>query len=212
MENPHKPHLDLSLLKVVMLTAGLSLAPGVSFAQSAASAAPLPKPAFPEYTVNGGDTLHITVWKEQNLDKDVTVQPDGKISFPLVGDLQAVGKTTNEIRHDIAESLRNSDYFPDLKDPEVDVAVVKATGNAISVVGQVKLPGTFHVEGPVDVMQAISLAGGLTPFAGKRHILILRREDGKQVGIPFNYSDIEDGEQLDKNIVLRSGDVVVVPD
>ncbi len=185
---------------LIALATSLTLLPGMAFAVE------------PEYTVNGGDTLHITVWKEQNLDKDVTVQPDGKISFPLVGDIQAIGKTTNEIRHDIAESLRKSDYFPDLKDPEVDVSVVKATGNSISVVGQVKTPGTFHLDSQIDVMQAISLAGGLTPFASKRHILILRRQNGTQVGIPFNYSDIEDGDHLDKNIVLRSGDVVVVPD
>jgi polysaccharide export outer membrane protein len=189
-----------SRLWVIALAVGLILSSRVALAVG------------PEYTINGGDTLHITVWKEENLNKDVTVQPDGKISFPLVGDISAVGKTTNQIRHDIAESLRKSDYYPDLKDPEVDVSVVKATGNSISVVGQVKAPGTFQIEGPVDVMQALSLAGGLTPFAAKRHILILRRQDGKQIGIPFNYSDIEDGENLEKNIVLRSGDVVVVPD
>ncbi len=164
------------------------------------------------YRINGGDLLHISVYGEQNLDKDVPVQPDGGIAFPLVGNLNVRGMTLKDLQGKIAANLRESQYFPNLTDNEVTVSMVKATGNSVSVVGQVKQPGTFAYDTQLDVMQALSLAGGLTPFASKSKIKILRRDDaGTQTAILFDYSDVEDGEQLDKNILLRGGDVVVVP-
>ena len=164
------------------------------------------------YRINGGDLLHISVYGEQNLDKDVPVQPDGGIAFPLVGNLNARGMTLKELQGKIANNLRESQYFPNLTDNEVTVSMVKATGNSVSVVGQVKQPGTFAYDTQLDVMQALSLAGGLTPFASKSKIKILRRDQaGTQTAILFDYSDVEDGEHLDKNILLRGGDVVVVP-
>ncbi|HWA50360.1 MAG TPA: polysaccharide biosynthesis/export family protein [Dongiaceae bacterium] len=164
------------------------------------------------YRINGGDLLHISVYGEQNLNQDVAVQPDGGISFPLVGNIDARGMTLKELQTKIADSLRQSEYFPNLTDNEVTVSMLKASGNSVSVVGQVKTPGTFVFDTQLDVMQALSLAGGLTPFASKSKIKILRRDDaGKQVAILFDYSEIEDGEQLEKNILLRGGDVVVVP-
>lgn len=164
------------------------------------------------YRINGGDLLHISVYGEQNLDKDVPVQPDGGIAFPLVGNLNARGMTLKELQGTIADNLRESQYFPNLTDNEVTVSMVKATGNSVSVVGQVRAPGTFAYDTQLDVMQALSLAGGLTPFASKSKIKILRRDQaGTQTAILFDYSEVEDGEQLDKNILLRGGDVVVVP-
>ena len=164
------------------------------------------------YRINGGDLLHISVYGEQNLDKDVPVQPDGGIAFPLVGNLNARGMTLKELQGKIADNLRESQYFPNLTDNEVTVSMVKATGNSVSVVGQVKAPGTFAYDTQLDVMQALSLAGGLTPFASKSKIKILRRDQaGTQTAILFDYGDVEDGEQLEKNILLRGGDVVVVP-
>ena len=164
------------------------------------------------YRINGGDLLHISVYGEQNLDKDVPVQPDGGVAFPLVGNLNARGMTLKELQGKIADNLRESQYFPNLTDNEVTVSMVKATGNSVSVVGQVKAPGTFAYDTQLDVMQALSLAGGLTPFASKSKIKILRRDQaGTQTAILFDYSDVEDGEQLEKNILLRGGDVVVVP-
>jgi polysaccharide biosynthesis/export protein len=164
------------------------------------------------YRINGGDLLHISVYGEQNLDKDVPVQPDGGIAFPLVGNLNARGMTLKELQGKIADNLRESQYFPNLTDNEVTVSMVKATGNSVSVVGQVKAPGTFAYDTQLDVMQALSLAGGLTPFASKSKIKILRRDQaGTQTAILFDYSEVEDGEQLEKNILLRGGDVVVVP-
>ena len=120
--------------------------------------------------------------------------------------------TLKELQGKIAANLRESQYFPNLTDNEVTVSMVKATGNSVSVVGQVKAPGTFAYDTQLDVMQALSLAGGLTPFASKSKIKILRRDQaGTQTAILFDYGDVEDGEQLEKNILLRGGDVVVVP-
>lgn len=164
------------------------------------------------YRINGGDLLHISVYGEQNLNQDVPVQPDGGIAFPLVGNMNARGMTLKELQGKVASNLRESQYFPNLTDNEVTVSMVKATGNSVSVVGQVKQPGTFAYDTQLDVMQALSLAGGLTPFASKSKIKILRRDQaGTQTAILFDYSDVEDGEHLDKNILLRGGDVVVVP-
>lgn len=164
------------------------------------------------YRINGGDTIHISVYGEKDLDRDVAVEPDGGIAFPLVGNLNAKGLTLAELQKKIADALRSGNMLPNVTDPEVTVSLVKSTGNSFSVVGQVKQPGTFVTDTQVDVMQALSLAGGLTPFASKSRILILRRDTtGSQTKIPFDYSAIEDGEKLDTNILLQGGDVVVVP-
>jgi polysaccharide export outer membrane protein len=164
------------------------------------------------YRINGGDTLHISVYGEQNLDKDVKVEPDGRLSFPLVGVVTAHGLTLQELQLKIADQLRQSQYFPNLTDNEVTVSMVQATGNSVSVIGQVKQAGTFNVDTRLDVMQVLSLAGGLTPFADKEGIRILRRDAaGVQKTIEFDYEAIEEGERLDENILLRGGDVVVVP-
>ncbi len=194
------------LMHRLVLTFLLALAAAVAIYPVAASA------DDDDYRINGGDLLHISVYGEQNLNQDVAVQPDGGVAFPLVGNMNARGMTLKDLQLKIAESLRQSDYFPNLTDNEVTVSMLKATGNSVSVVGQVKEPGTFSFDTQLDVMQALSLAGGLTPFASKSKIKILRRDHaGKQEAIAFDYSDVEDGEELDKNILLRGGDVVVVP-
>jgi polysaccharide export outer membrane protein len=164
------------------------------------------------YRINGGDTLHVSVYGEKDLDRDVAVEPDGGIAFPLVGNMNARGLTLAELQKKIAEALRAGSMLPNVTDPEVTVSLVKSTGNSFSVIGQVKTPGTFIADTTVDVMQALSLAGGLTPFASKSRIIVLRRDaNGAQKKIPFDYSAVEDGENLNMNIVLLGGDVVVVP-
>ncbi|HSE72892.1 MAG TPA: polysaccharide biosynthesis/export family protein [Dongiaceae bacterium] len=179
---------------------------------AAAFGATAARAADDDYRINGGDLLHISVYGEQNLNQDVPVQPDGGIAFPLVGNMNARGMTLKELQGKIANNLRESQYFPNLTDNEVTVSMVKATGNSVSVVGQVKQPGTFAYDTQLDVMQALSLAGGLTPFASKSKIKVLRRDPaGVQTAILFDYSEVEDGQHLDKNILLRGGDVVVVP-
>jgi polysaccharide export outer membrane protein len=159
-----------------------------------------------DYIVGPGDVLSITVWKEPDLMRQVIVRPDGAFSFPLVGSVQTDGKSVEEIEVIVTERLQR--YIPD---PVVSVATEQIMANSIYVIGQVNRPGQFNPMGRVDVTQALSLAGGISPFAQVGNIKILRRIDGNLVAIPFNYSDIEKGKRLNQNIVLEPGDVVLVP-
>ncbi len=158
------------------------------------------------YHVQPGDVLDISVWKEEDLVRQVLVRPDGGISFPLAGDLQAAGKSIAEIQSLIADRLEK--YIPE---PLVTAAVLKLDGNKIYIIGKVNRPGEYVANRYLDVIQALSIAGGMTPYAADNKILILRRTDGKLKSIPFRYSDIEKGENLQQNIILQSGDVVLVP-
>jgi len=158
------------------------------------------------YQVNPGDILNIMVWKESELQGDVIVRPDGGISFPLVGDLQIAGKNIKEVQIDISRRLKR--YIPD---PVVTVSVKKLSGHKLYVIGKVQRPGVFLIEQQTDIMQVLSMAGGLTSFANSDDIKILRREGNIQKVFHFDYSKVESGEGLDKNRILKSGDVVVVP-
>jgi polysaccharide export outer membrane protein len=158
------------------------------------------------YKLQPGDVLDVSVWEEEDLQKQVLVRPDGGMSFPLVGNIQAAGKSVAELQKLITERLKK--YIPDAV---VTVATLKLDGNTVYVIGKVAKPGEFQVNRYVDVVQALSMAGGMTPYASDNKISILRRENGKQRSIPFRYGDIEKGEDLEQNIILQSGDVVVVP-
>lgn len=160
-----------------------------------------------EYTVQPGDILEINVWKEEGLLKEVLVRPDGGISFPLIGDMTAEGLSLAEIQQEVTERLSQF-----IADPVVSISATQLLGNKIYVIGQVNKPGEYVVSRYVDVMQALSMAGGTTAFASKNSIIILRRdEQGEQHSIEFEYGDVEDGDDLEQNILLESGDVVVVP-
>jgi polysaccharide export outer membrane protein len=158
------------------------------------------------YKVQPGDMLHVSVWKEEGLDLDVLVRPDGGFSFPLAGDVDAAGKTVEQLRQEITQKLQR--YIPGLV---VTVAVKEINGNKVYVIGQVNKPGSFVMNPRVDVMQALSIAGGTTAFAATNDIFVLRRENGRQVALPFSYNDVVRGKNLQQNILLQSGDVVVVP-
>jgi polysaccharide export outer membrane protein len=159
------------------------------------------------YLIQPGDLLEVSVWKEEDLQREVLVRPDGQISFPLVGDIDARGKTVSELRAEITARLQK--YIPNLV---VTVTVARILGKRIYVIGQVNNPGEFVVNPGVDVMQALSMAGGTTPFAKLGDIIILRRNsDGNQSAIRFRYNQVESGRSLDQNIMLNNGDVVVVP-
>lgn len=165
-------------------------------------------PAFAadSYLLQAGDILTVSVWKEVDLTGDVLVRPDGGISMPLAGDLDAAGHTADQVRAAIDERLRK--YIPD---PVVTVSVKQALGDQIFVVGKVNRPGQYPFNRPVDVMQALSMAGGATPFAALNDIYVLRRLGEKQIAIAFHYGEVERGRDLQQNIVLLSGDTVVVP-
>ena len=158
------------------------------------------------YTVNPGDILSISVWKEPDLERPVLVRPDGVFSFPLAGEIQAEGQTVDQVRALLTERLER--YIPD---PVVTVSVTEIRGNKIYVIGQVARPGEFLVNPNVDVMQALAMAGGGTPFAQTDDIRILRRVGDDQIAIGFRYGDILRGRSLEQNIMLKAGDTVVVP-
>lgn len=185
---------SLSLCVVVFSLVGLSTA-----AQAQQS------PGL-EYRIGPEDVLHISVWKEEDLDRRVLVRPDGGVSFPLVGDLQVSGRTPLEVQDEIRSRLAR--YVPDA---EVTVSVDEISGYTVFVLGEVNKPGQFTLGRYVDVVQALTLAGGTTPYASERSIQILRRQDGREVVYRFNFRDIKRGRSLDQNVVLQSGDVVVVP-
>lgn len=158
------------------------------------------------YLVKPGDILQISVWGEEDLQGEVLVTPDGGFSFPLVGHLNARGKTAAQLQELVVQRLVTY-----IADPVVTVSLKQINGNKIYVIGQVKNPGAFVMNHAVDVVQALSLAGGTTPFAALNDILILRRDATRQIALSFRYSDVSRGRGLEQNILLQSGDVVIVP-
>jgi len=187
------------------LFSGLGMSAGAEAAGDSAAAAPSATVAG-GYTVNPGDILEIMVWKEKDLEKQVMVRPDGYFSFPLTGDIRAEGRTVEDIRREVANQV--SRFVPD---PVVSVSVLEARGSKVYVLGQVSRPGEFPVSSYVDVIQALSMAGGTTPFAQLDSIKILRRDGSTQQSISFSYSDVAAGRRLQQNIVLQPGDTVLVP-
>jgi polysaccharide export outer membrane protein len=162
--------------------------------------------ALPDYTVNPGDSLEISVWKEPDLTKSVVVRPDGKFSFPLAGEVGAIGRTVVQIQTDITNRLKK--YIPD---PVVTAALGALEGNKVFVIGQVNKPGAFVMNPRYTVLQALTLAGGMTPFAATNDIIILRGAGTQQQVLRFQYGDVAKGRSLDKNVSLEAGDVIVVP-
>jgi polysaccharide export outer membrane protein len=162
--------------------------------------------AQPSYFVKPGDVLEISVWKEPDLQRTVLVRPDGMFSFPLVGEIDARGKTVADLNKLVAD--RVAKY---IAEAVVTVSLTEVKGNKVFVIGQVNKPGEFIVNPSVNVMQALSMAGGVTPFAAVNDIKILRRSGTTQQALPFQYGDVVRGRSLNQNIELTAGDVVVVP-
>jgi polysaccharide export outer membrane protein len=180
--------------------------PGVAPAPQAQAVAVSEPVPFGGYKLQPGDVLIVSVWKETDLQADVLIRPDGGISFPLAGELPAAGRTVAELTAALEGRVRK--FIPDAV---VTVTVKSSAGNRIYVVGKVAHPGDFPLIGSVDIVQALSMAGGATPFADTNAIRVLRREGTRQVSIRFRYGDIEHGRRLSQNILLQSGDTVVVP-
>lgn len=198
-------------MKAILARGLVSLLTTIAFVATAAASEPPDSVATSAgdggYRLRAGDVLEISVWKEEGLDKQVLVRPDGGLSFPLAGDLPAAGLTPVELRDLL--STRLGKY---LEAPTVTVSVVQANGSRFYVVGKVNRPGAYQFDRPLDVMQALSLAGGTTEFAGADDIRILRRgPDGVEQVFEFEYSDVARGRRLEQNIELQSGDTLVVP-
>ncbi|MBN4063651.1 polysaccharide biosynthesis/export family protein [Cardiobacterium sp. AH-315-I02] len=158
------------------------------------------------YQIGPGDVLNISVWKEEGMQLEVLVRPDGGITFPLAGEIQAGGLTTKALTDELVEKLKR--YIPH---PNVTVSVLRSESNKIYVIGKVNRPGEFTATGYLDVLQALTMAGGLTPFADADEIKIIRRTGTGTIMKIFDYDEVVSGERLDMNIILKAGDTVVVP-
>ncbi len=158
------------------------------------------------YVIGPGDVVEISVWKDPELTKQLVVPPDGVISFPLVGDIDVSDMTVADLRKSVTTKL--SEYIPDTT---VSVLLYGINSMRAYVIGKVNKPGEFPITMESNVMQTLAMAGGLNPFASPNKIMVLRQLRGKTIRIPFDYNEVEKGENLEQNIILQRGDVVVVP-
>jgi len=159
-----------------------------------------------DYTIGPGDQLGIEVWKDAALTRVVTVLPDGKISFPLIGELDAGGKTVAQLKKEIEQKIAR--YVPD---STTTVEVRQSNSLHIYVLGRINAPGRLILNANVNVLQALAIAGGPNTFANRTRIRIFRQEGGKTLSFPFNYNDVTAGKELQMNIELKRGDVIFVP-
>jgi polysaccharide export outer membrane protein len=194
-----------TLVIVIACVVFLSLsAPIQVAAQSAAGESA--SPFGPDYLIGPGDVLEISVWKEEALTKAVVVLPDGRVSFPLIGQVQAADRTVDDLKRDITNRMVK--YAPK---EEVNLEVKQVNSMLVYIIGRVNQPGRFVLNTNVDVLQALAIAGGLNPFAKRNQIKIFRKAAGKTLTFNFNYDDVTDGGKLQQNITLKRGDVIVVP-
>ena len=173
---------------------------------AASGSKPATPAVSPGYKIGPGDVLRVSVWKEEGMEQEILVKPGGGITFPLAGDIQASGLTTQELAAVLKSKLKR--YIPN---PVVTVSVLQAVSNKIYVVGKVNQPGEYQATHYMDVLQALSLAGGLTPYADSDEIKVIRRHGGKEQVFEFDYDKVISGRQLEMNILLEAGDTVVVP-
>jgi polysaccharide biosynthesis/export protein len=178
----------------------------------ARTATPPPVAAAPgvnlplEYTIGADDLLSIVFWRDKELTADVTVRPDGKISLPLLNDVQASGFTPAQLKDRIVEESKKY-----VEDPNVTVVVKQINSRRVFIGGEIRKPGPYSLTAPTTVLQMLSIAGGLGDFAKSEKIMVVRNENGKQVSYKFNYKEVIEGKKLAQNIELKPGDTIVVP-
>ena len=199
------PSIARSMAMLILFLAVL-VGGALSHGSDALGAQETPPAVDPGYRLGAEDVMLVSVWKDEQLTREVVVRPDGVFSFPLVGDVQAEDRTVEEIRAELVKRLTK--YIPN---PNVSVAVTKVLSYKIYVVGRVTKPGEYLIGHYTDVLQALSLAGGLTPFAAENDIKVIRRIKGQRQVFPFRYGDVRKGQDLEQNILLQRGDVVMVP-
>ena len=158
------------------------------------------------YPIGPGDILEISVWKDESLTREVVVPPDGFISFPLVAEINTNGLTITRLRAIITKKI--SEYIPDAF---VTVMLKQINSLKAYVIGKVHNPGIYDINMETSVMQILAMADGLNPYASESNIFILRQQNGTNVKIPFNYKEIIKGKKLEQNILIKRGDVIVVP-
>jgi len=164
------------------------------------------QPGEGAYTIGAGDILSISVWKNADLTRVMQVLPDGMISFPLIGEIKVAGTTVAQLKKNLQDKLT-----PFVPDPEISVEVQRVNSMIVYVIGRINRPGHFELVGNMNVLQALAMAGGLTPFAKRDEIKVLRKEMDKTVEYVFDYDAVTKDENHVQNILLRRGDVVVVP-
>jgi polysaccharide export outer membrane protein len=162
--------------------------------------------ADPNYVIGPQDVVDISVWKEPELSRSVPVRPDGKISLPLVNDVQAAGLTPAQLGAQITTSLTKY-----VTNPQVTVIVSQINSQRIYILGEVARAGSYTLLPEMTVLQALSDAGGFTAFANSKKIYVLRQDNGKQQKVPFNYKDVVSGKDPGQNITLKPGDTIIVP-
>jgi polysaccharide export outer membrane protein len=197
----------LALCQVGALRAGSQNAEEKTAPASTHSASS-PKSATndPTYIIGEADVLDINVWKEPDVSRTVPVRPDGKISLPLLNDVQAAGLTPMQLQQQITEKLRKF-----LTEPQVTVIVTQINSQRVYIMGEVNRPGTFPLVPKMTILQLITTAGGFTQFANTGKIRIVRNENGKQKTYTFNYKELMQGRHPEQNIELKPGDSIVVP-
>jgi len=179
---------------------------GLTLSFLSQSAPPAAVPVAPsDYRIGPDDVIAVVFWREPDISGEVTVRPDGKITLPLVGEIQAAGLDPKTLEKEILS--RANSY---LTEPNVAVVIRTINSRKVFVTGSVGSPGAYPITGPLTVLQAIALAGGLTEFADQKNITVLRTEGAKTVTFKFNYKDVSRGKKLEQNILLRPGDTVVV--
>jgi polysaccharide export outer membrane protein len=189
---------------LVILGANMACRPGHS-AEPTAAAPPVNSPQA-DYIIGSGDILDISVWKEPDLAKRVTVLPDGNISFPLIGQIRAAGLTLNQLKKQIEKKILR--FVPH---PNLTVAVYEINSLYVYIVGKVYKAGRFEMNTNIDVLQALAMAGGLNPFAKKSKIKVFRKQQDRTRIFDFDYDQVSEGKNLDQNLTLQRGDVIVVP-
>ena len=196
-----------SLLLVATVAGCLSLAATCSSPTADFNYGALRNRCQGSFRLESGDIVRVQVWNEPNHSRDaVLVRPDGKISLPLIGDLSAAGNTVRELGELVKRKLQN--FVPNAR---VDVSLSRALSYQIFVMGEVRSPGTFTPMSQVNVVQALSLAGGFTPFAKKDRVTIIWKSEKGEVRIPFSYDEVLKGQNSDQNVLLCRGDTVLVP-
>lgn len=190
-------------------TGNIANAPAASAAQPSqnADASTAPKPHDDSFVIGNDDVLAINVWKEPDVSRSIPVRSDGKISLPLVGEVQATGRTPLKLEQDIAARLKSY-----IAEPEVTVIVQQINSQKFNILGMVNRPGSYPINNSATVLDAIALAGGFRDFSKQKAIYILRQNaDGTQTRLPFNYKEVVKGQNLAQNIKLQPRDTIVVP-
>lgn len=160
----------------------------------------------PDYVIGPDDVLDISVWKEQDLTRTLQVRPDGRISMPLLNDIQAAGFTPSQLSQTISDRLKKY-----MTAPQVTVIVTQVNSQRVYVIGEVTRPGAYPLLPGMTILQAISSAGGLTQFANSKKIFLMREEDHTQAKYPFSYKEVLDGRKAEENLRVKAGDTIVVP-